>query len=204
MTQETYLKDIKEIKDMMEKSSRFISLSGLSGIGVGIIALIASYSIHLYFTNLNYTPNYWLFDISLGDKLGLFSIAVSTILPALFVGIMFTVRKSKRKQLPIWDNQTKRILTELGIPLIIGGIICLVLGFKGMIGLILPFTLFTYGFALLNASKYTFKELRSFGILQLLLAILSFQWIEFSLYFWAIGFGIAHIVYGIIMQLKYK
>ena len=56
---EHYLDDLKEIRSMMEKSSRFISLSGLSGISAGIIALvgafIASWYIKTHIENPSYT-----------------------------------------------------------------------------------------------------------------------------------------------------
>ncbi|MCK5705545.1 MAG: hypothetical protein KAI29_30555, partial [Cyclobacteriaceae bacterium] len=38
-----YLEDISEIRNIMERSSNFISLSGLSGIMAGIYALIGSF-----------------------------------------------------------------------------------------------------------------------------------------------------------------
>jgi len=42
MEPKDYLKDISEIKQLMNKSSRFISLSGLSGILAGIYAIIGA------------------------------------------------------------------------------------------------------------------------------------------------------------------
>ena len=48
-----YLKDIQDIKKMMDKSSQFVSLSGLSGVMAGIYALIGAYAAKLVY-NENY------------------------------------------------------------------------------------------------------------------------------------------------------
>ena len=67
-----------------------------------------------------------------------------------------------------------------------------------------PATLIFYGLALVNASKFTFEEIRSLGIVQIILGLLASYFIEYGLLFWALGFGIMHIVYGIVMHLKYE
>lgn len=48
---ENYIDDLKEIRSMMEKSSRFISLSGLSGVSAGIVALAGAVMAWWYIQN---------------------------------------------------------------------------------------------------------------------------------------------------------
>ena len=130
-------------------------------------------------------------------------IALATLLLSIGSGIYFTTRKAKRNKQKLWDSQTKTLLINLLIPLGTGGILCLILLLKGFIGIIAPLTLIFYGLALVNASKYTLEEVRSLGIVEILLGLLGIYFIGYGLIIWTIGFGILHIVYGTIMHLKY-
>lgn len=200
---EQYIEDLKEIKEMMNKSSKFISLSGSSGISAGIIALIGAWFAHaiiLEGRTLVYKP----LLLSSNTVINLFWLGLIILILALTAGVYFTTRKAKQTNQPLWDTQTKLLLTNLAIPLVTGGVFCLILLSNGFIGLMAPLTLIFYGLALVNASKYTFKEIRSLGIAQIILGLLSANFIGYGLIYWAIGFGIFHIVYGIIMQLKYE
>ena len=120
------------------------------------------------------------------------------------MGIVFTYSKSKRIGEKIWTQQTKTLLLNLALPLAIGGLCCFVLFTKGLLILIPPFTLIFYGLSLINASKYTLNEIRSLGIFECILGIISLYFIGYGLLFWAIGFGVLHIIYGVIMKIKYN
>ncbi len=199
---EEYIEDLKEIKEMMNRSSKFISLSGLSGISAGVIALVGAWFAHTLVYN-NASLAYPAQSSGQGVERNLLLLAGLTILAAVLAGIFFTKRKAKQINQPLWDAQTKLILINLAIPLVTGGLLCLLLLQQGLIGLLAPLTLIFYGLALVNASKYTFKEVGSLGIVEIVLGLVAIQFIGYGLYFWAFGFGILHIVYGIIMQLKY-
>ena len=105
---------------------------------------------------------------------------------------------------PLWNHQTKRLLINLLISLATGGIFSFILLLKGFIGLVAPITLLFYGLALVNASKYTLSEIRSLGLLEIALGLISTYYIGYGLLFWAVGFGALHIVYGVLMHLKYE
>lgn len=199
---EKYISDLREIKEIMNKSSKFISLSGLSGISAGIVAIIAAY---LAYQTIYSGQDYFGYRqavFSNGKAFQLLWISMGTIVGAVGLGIFFTTRKAKRANEKIWDSHTKRLLINLLIPLITGGILCLMLLFKGFIGILAPLTLIFYGLALVNASKYTLNEIRSLGILEIVLGLVAMQFIGYGLFFWTIGFGVLHIVYGLIMYLR--
>ncbi|MEN8228113.1 MAG: hypothetical protein ABFS38_08165 [Bacteroidota bacterium] len=203
MNKEKYLDDLKEIKDMMERSSRFISLSGLSGISAGTFALIATY---LAYKTVYINQNYLSYRSAILTKetlTTLLLIAVVTLFLSIGAGILFTIIKAKKTNNNLWDLQTKRLLINLFIPLITGGIFCLMLLLKGYISLVAPLTLIFYGLALVNASKYSLSEIRSLGLIEIMLGLLATYFIGYGLIFWALGFGILHIVYGIVMQIRY-
>ena len=201
---EKYIEDLKEIKDIMNRSSRFISLSGLSGISAGISALIGAYKAYRIVNNNQDYQEYGRIFLTNESITQLLLIALGTLILAIGTGIYFTTRETKKRNQKIWDIQTKRLLINLSIPLLAGGILCLMLLFKGYIGLVAPLTLIFYGLALVNASKYTLNEIRSLGLIEIALGLIATYFIGFGLLFWTIGFGVLHIIYGIIMQWRYK
>jgi hypothetical protein len=196
-------KDLKEIRDIMNRASRFISLSGLSGVSTGITALIGVYLTHyLIFRHRDYLV-YNRVELDSGHLLHIILIALGTLLVSIATAIFFTSRKTKNQNLPIWDIQTKRLLINLSIPLITGGLLCLMLLLKGFVGILPSLTLIFYGLALVNGSKYTLNEIRNLGIFQIILGLIAFQFIQYGLLFWALGFGVIQIVYGLIIHRKY-
>lgn len=202
--QKEHLQAITDIRSMMERSSRCISLSGLSGVFAGIFALIGAYLAYLQmgsfyedYRNISYLDSFSMTIVFL-------EIAGGVLIASLLVGTLLTIRNSKRKGIPVWDNSAKRLLINLGIPLVAGGLFCLVLLYHGIIGLVAPATLIFYGLALINASKYTFNDIRYLGILEIVLGLAASLYIGYGLIFWAIGFGVLHIVYGAVMYFKYE
>ena len=153
--QKEHLQAITDIRSMMERSSRCISLSGLSGVFAGIFALIGAY---LAYTKLRASSYQNTRGVSGEDIVEVtvyfIEIASAVLIASLLVGTLLTIRNSKRKGISVWDNSAKRLLINLGIPLVAGGLFCLVLLFHGIIGLVAPATLIFYGLALINASKY--------------------------------------------------
>jgi hypothetical protein len=200
--QEKYIEDIKEIKDIMNRSSRFISLSGMAGVFAGVIALIGAY---LAYVIIFKDQEYLVYpSVNLqGESLTyLLLIATGTLVLAVGSIIFFTTREAKMQSQYIWDHQTKRLLINASIPLATGGILCLILLLQGYVGIIIPLTLIFYGLALVHASKYTLNVVRSLGLIEILLGLISIQFIGLGLISWAIGFGVLHILYGIIFQWK--
>lgn len=199
-----YIEDLKEIKDIMNRSSRFISLSGLSGVSIGIIAIAGAYlAYQTVFKGQNLLTDGSV-AISIEQTWQLLIIASGTFILSAIAAIFFTTRKTKKRNQPIWDHQTKRLLINLSIPLITGGVLCIILLVKGFLGLLAPLSLIFYGLSLVNGSKYTLGEIRTLGLIEIALGLIAIQFIEYGLIFWAMGFGVLHIVYGIIIQRKYK
>ncbi|SFO22200.1 hypothetical protein SAMN05421741_12727 [Paenimyroides ummariense] len=197
--------DLAHIRSMMERSSRFLSLSGLSGIGAGIVGLIAG-CMAMYLTN-DYFVDYDLYQQKVYQADMLFKLIVlgaSALLLAIFCGCYFTVRKSKKLGLQIWTATTKKILVQLAIPLAVGGVFVLALLQYNLYGLVAGTTLIFYGLALVNAEKYTYSDIKYLGFLEIILGCLSLFFIGKGLIFWTIGFGVLHIIYGIILHRKYK
>lgn len=201
---EKYIEDLKEIKDMMNRSSRFISLSGISGITAGVTALVGAYLANTLVFSQNNLLTFSKAELSGEQLVNLLLIAFATMFVSIGLVIFLTTQETKKRGQKIWDAQTKRILVNLFIPLITGGIIILSFLFKGFVGVAIPLSLIFYGLALFNVSKYTLNEIRSLGLIEMILGLVTLQFISYGLWFWAAGFGLFHIVYGFIVKLKYK
>jgi len=206
---EQSLQQLRDIKMMMERSSRFISLSGLSGVFAGVFALIGAAVFYMYL-NTQMASGYHSIaerlpmDVSI-DYLtfGILDAAVILFLSIGF-GIFFTTRKAKRDGLNIWDRKVGHLLINLSIPLIAGGLFCLILLSYGLFGLVAPCTLLFYGLALLNASKYTLDEIKWLGISEIALGLIGCIYLGYGMTIWCIGFGVLHIVYGAFMYFRYE
>lgn len=204
--------DLLHIKNMMERSSKFISLSGLSGVAAGTCALIGAYFASNVIKNSNglelskldynlYSRNYSI-QTYMGNKL--FVIALATFVVSFVLSFLFTWLRSRKTNTPLWGSTSKRVAINMFIPMVAGGLYILKLIEHGAFGLIAPGCLIFYGLALVNASKYTLGEVRYLGVLQIVLGIINLNYVGLGIYFWAAGFGILHIVYGLIMWAKYE
>tara|TARA_R110002073_G_scaffold279026_1_gene443153 strand:- start:440202 stop:440828 length:627 start_codon:yes stop_codon:yes gene_type:complete len=203
--QKDYLKDISDIKNIMNRSTRFISLSGLSGVLAGVYALIGAYFAHGIIQNIRSTQNqYKRFFVVFDSIEPLVLIAFSVVILAITTGVILTYRKAKNKGEKFWSSSSKRLLFNFLIPLITGGMFCIILIQYEYFSLIAPVTLIFYGLACVNASKYTLGGILYLGLSNIILGLIATQYIGYGLYFWAIGFGVFHILYGTLMYFKYE
>ena len=198
MSTEDYLKDISEIKTLMNKSSKFISLSGLAGILAGIYALIGA--AYAYWLVNNSGREYLILDGKI-FKLALLDLI---IVGALSVGtaIFLTTKKAKQNGEKIWDPTTKLLLKSFLIPLIAGGIYTVIILSQQRYGQTGALMLLFYGIALVNASKYTVGYVKYLGYTEIILGLLCAIYPGYGFWFWVIGFGFMHIIYGAMMYFN--
>lgn len=205
MDTKNYHEDLSHIRSMMERSSRFISLSGLSGVVAGLTAIIGA--LYVYFVFKREGISYFDGDRNIfGPALvrELVWIGTGILVVAVLSGYFFTASKSKKKGLKIWDATTKRLLITFAVPLVAGGFFCLALIYHHLFVFVAPATLIFYGLALVSAERYTLTDVKYLGYFEIILGLISLFFLGWGLLFWAIGFGVLHIVYGLIMHKKYK
>lgn len=201
--EEDYIRDISEIRSMMERSSKFLTLSGWAGIMAGIYALFGAWIAHRYlifepsddFSSYSETRT----EISKMLLLGILILAL-----AMGTAVYFSYRNAQKKGEKLWNPTSRRLLIHMAVPLCVGGILILILISKGFAGLMAPLSLIFYGLALYNASKFTYEEIRLLGLVEIILGLIGVYFIGYGLLLWALGFGIAHIIYGIYMHYKYE
>jgi hypothetical protein len=190
---------------MMQRSSRFISLSGLSGIAAGFWALVGAYFafdwVADYYHHYNQSggfsgPTFQRLKFNLvllaGAVLGL----------ALISAFYFTWRKTKEDNVPLWNHTSRQLTLNMMIPLVAGGLFLLTMLQHNLWQFVAPGCLLFYGLALVNGSKYTLSDIRYLGISEIVLGLIATQFLGYGIHFWAFGFGVLHIVYGFIMWWK--
>ncbi|HMB99222.1 MAG TPA: hypothetical protein VKM36_12100 [Balneolaceae bacterium] len=192
-----YIKDIAEIRLMMERSSKFLSLSGWAGILAGIYALSGAW---FAYSVLEFHPDTFLYTHSNSGSVAL--VASVVLILALISAFIDSRIKAKKRNEKVWNITSKRMLASMALPLVTGGLLILILSTFNMLGLVSPLMLIFYGLALYNAGFYTIPEVRAMGFIQIVLGLLNAFFISNGLLFWAIGFGIVHIVYGIYMHFS--
>ena len=196
---ENYLKDIQDIKKMMDRSSQFLSLSGMAGVMAGIYALIGAYAVHRIY-DFNYGSYITLESTSF--KL-MILIAAAVFVLSVATAYVLTLRKAKKQQETIWNATSKRLVINFLIPLVTGGIFAVLLLRNHYYGLIAPITLLFYGLSIINASKYTVRDVRYLGLTIIAIGLVATAFMGYGLEFWALGFGVCHIIYGTVMHFKY-
>lgn len=200
---EKHLEDLHEIRSLMERSARFISLSGLSGICAGCFALIGAFIAYTRFdiSGFHSAGNY---HNVMEDLLFAGLVAGGVLACSLAAGIFFTTRNAKKKGQKMFDRTTWLLLSNLAIPLVTGGLFCIILLYRHSPELVASAMLMFYGLALLNASKYTLPDIRYLGICEIILGLIGGMYTGYGLLLWGLGFGALHIIYGAVMYFKYE
>lgn len=204
MKEEEIYSELSSIRNLMERSSRFISLSGLSGVLAGLYALTGA--LVAYRIVYREGSGLRLRDFYVNDPLvlwPLFAIALAVLVLSITTGVWLTIRQAKRKGENFWNPVSRRLLTSLCIPLFTGGLLILALIARGEYDIIAPVSLIFYGLALVSGSHYTYSDVKFLGFLEIALGLLAALMPGFGLIFWVIGFGFLHILYGAIMHFKY-
>jgi hypothetical protein len=197
MATNSHSEDLKTIRKIMEESSRFLSLNGLSGVFAGIFALAGFIIAFISIRNADLKGTGNLDFILLVDALAVLVLTLAT-------GVYLSYRKAIRTGVRIWTGTTRRMLLNLLIPLIAGAVFILFFYLNSDYQYIIPAMLIFYGLALVSAGKFTFGEIQYLGILEVLTGFLAVILLDYALIAWAFGFGLLHILYGLIMHRKYR
>ena len=192
------LKDLKEIRTIMERASRFLSLSGLSGVSAGVVGLLAAATGQWYLSTNG---------LAIGDPQArpfLITTGAAALVLAVAFSLLFSYRMAVQRNLPFWSPAARDVLESLLVPLAAGGILAIILITQDHLPYVPGTTLLFYGLALFSASRHTVRDLRTLGILQVLLGLLAFAFTAPSILLWGLGFGLLHIAYGLLMYRKYE
>ncbi|MGV3459826.1 MAG: hypothetical protein ACO1N9_05155 [Flavobacterium sp.] len=198
--EQDYIQDIASIRSMMERSSKFLSLSGWSGILAGVYALIGAGVVY-FVIDVRPASYYYPF----GEEVIYTAItALAVLFLAISTAIVFSEKKAATRNESIWNPVAKKMLLGMIVPLATGGLSILIALNYGFLLATPAISLIFYGLALFNAGEYTFREIRGLGLIQLLFGFLAILFPEYCLVIWALGFGVMHIIYGAYIHFKYE
>jgi len=209
MDNQKYLQDIQEIRNLMSKSTRFISLSGMSGVLAGTYALLGGIAGHFILQNATYDRSYSTFERLLNTpfeqntSLQILLVAGAVLGLSIITAFILTKSKAARLKQRIWNAQSIRLIKNFIIHLALGGLFILTLFQYELIGLVAPAMLVFYGLACIQAAPYTLGTVKYLGVSCAILGLINTQFIGYGLYFWTAGFGLCHIIYGAVMYFKY-
>lgn len=205
MQEKDIYSELSSIRNLMERSSKFISLSGLSGIMAGIYALIGAFmSYKIVYSEQGFLQYRDLYLNGLQLLLKLAGIGAAVLVLSLITGIVLTIRQARKKGEKFWNPVSKRLLVNMAIPLTTGGIFILIMLIRGEYAIICSACLIFYGLALIAGSHYTVSAVKWLGFSELVLGLMAALIPGYGIVFWTIGFGILHILYGSIMHFKYN
>ncbi|NDW10637.1 hypothetical protein [Dysgonomonas sp. 520] len=189
------IEDLRHIRSMMERSTKFLSISGISGVLAGTFAIIGAIIAHYAIKgNIVITENL-ICDLLI--------IAAVVLFMAVSAGLYFSARKAKKNNAKLWSPLTLQIAKDLCIPLFSGGVFCLILIYNRCGYLVGSATLVFYGISLIAAGNRTYRDIKILGACEIILGFIAGVSIGYGLIIWAIGFGVLHIVYGIVIYYKY-
>jgi hypothetical protein len=204
--EQDYIRDITEMRSMMERSSKFLSLSGLSAIILGVYALAGAFIAYRFFS---FNPDQIAYGNTASgsvpaDFLRVIFLAMGILVLALATVVFFSYKKARKSGEKAWNPTARRLIVNMAVPLVAGGILILILVAKGLFGLMAPCSLIFYGLAMYNSGKFTYEEVRSLGLIEIGLGLAGCYFTEHGLLLWAIGFGVMNIAYGIYLYYKYE
>ena len=203
MEAKDYLQDIHDIKSLMTRSTQFISLSGLAGVLAGIYALAGAYIANDLLKTHRFENGRMYVTLESSAFNNIIIVALCVLVLSLATAFILTYFKAKRDGEKVWNSTSKRMAINFLIPLLTGGVFAILLLRNGTYGLIAPVMLIFYGLSCVNASKYTFRDVRYLGITVIVIGLIATELSGYGLEFWALGFGVCHIIYGSIMYFKY-
>ncbi len=202
--EEQQLEALNDIRQMMKDSSKFLSLSGLSGVLAGVYALAGAYFGHSLINRKHSDQNAYETASVTGQLVNqILLICAIVLVLSILTALLFSYRKTKKLNQKLFDHTSKKVFWSMAVPLLCGGLFCLALLFNHTVGMVSPAMLLFYGMALLNTSKYTIAEIRYLAYLELALGVVAAFFPGHGLLFWSLGFGVLHIIYGTIMWNKY-
>jgi hypothetical protein len=179
--------NLRYIRETMERSAAFTHVSGLGGVGMGVVALAAA-----ALASRASGPGTWL-------TIWVAAAGVSFALSALMMA-----RKSRAEGVPLLSGPGRRFAWNMIPPLAAGGVLTLALARAGAFGLLPGTWLLLYGVSIVTGGSYSVRLIPSMGAVFMLLGLAALvspaTWGDAYM---AIAFGGLHIVFGLVIWRKH-
>lgn len=198
-----YEKDLAAIRSLMERSVKFASLSGVSGVIAGVYALAGAVIAYMLIYAPDVPAGYPAAPVRAELLHKLILVAALVLIFSVTTAYVLSLRKARSKGANIWNGTSQKMLVAMAIPLATGGLFVINLLWQAHYELVASCCLIFYGLSLLNASFYTYNEIRYLGFFEILIGLVAAVFPGYGLVAWALGFGVLHVVYGWVMYYRY-
>ena len=180
-------REIRYIRDAMEKASAFTAVPGAGGVAMGTIALAAA-----AIASRARTPEAWL------------AVWLAAAALAVTVGAIAMARKARRFETPLFTGPARRFLLTLTPPLAAGAVLTFALERAGRGDLLPGVWLLLYGTAVVTGGAMSVRPVLAMGALFMLLGAAALAspsaW---GTAYLAAGFGGLQILFGILIWRRH-
>ena len=182
--------NLRVIRALMERSTKFSTFSGLSGVCAGMASIIGCIITRLYIPDPGAFPVQFL--------------ALWSTVIVIAVGADYLLMKRRAAQVG------KRVLSRLGKQMVIasvpglgtGAIVTFYLLQHHLLGSVYPFWMLAYGLAVSATGLFSQREVSLLGVAFLIAGAACLFATGIGLPMMAVTFGGFHIVYGLAMSRK--
>lgn len=195
MSKEKHLDDLAQIRSIMERSKKYLSLSPWAAVMAGFYALTgASITFVLIPDLFNHFTNERV--LTSGKLWVLFCLAMGMLILATWSALALNSRQARKNGGQLWTKAARRLALNFVLPMLAGGLFITALWLHSYYTLIPAAMLLFYGLSLINAGNFTFSNVRILGVLQTALGLGAAFWPNTGLWWWTMGFGWLHLCYG--------
>ncbi len=181
------MENLRYIREAMERSTSFTAVPGGGGILIGLTALIAA--------GLAETiPGEHRWMVVWGWELPL----------ALFIGGVSMKRKARQANLKLMTGPGRKFVLSLAPPLIAGALISFALARVDSVEVLPGIWLLLYGAGVVTGGAFSVRVVPVMGFCFMSIgAVALFVSPDYGNLLMASGFGITHIVFGVIIARRY-
>jgi hypothetical protein len=178
--------NLKYIRETMERATAFTGISGWGQVGIGFSALAASYIAARQPSFRN-----WM------------AVWLAEGIVALLIAGWSIDRKARAANLQLLSGPGRKVAFSLTPPLVAGGLITIVLYRSGLTNAIPGVWLLLYGTGVVTGGMFSVSAVPVMGLSFMALGAVACLIPELSNWLMAGGFGLLHIVFGVIIARRY-
>lgn len=183
---ERAMDNLRYIRETMERASAFTAISGWGQVAIGVTALGAALIAH------GQTIGIWL------------AVWTAEAFISLLIAGWSIDRKARASGLPLLSGPGRKVAFSLSPPLFAGLLLTLVFYQAGLTSYIPGVWLLLYGTGVITGGMFSVPIVPLMGVCFMALgAAALFAPAALSTWFMAAGFGLVHIVFGLIIARKY-
>ena len=181
------LEHLKYIRETMERTGSFTAVPGWGGVAMGVSALVAAV-VAARQTDVRMWGIVWMCEVVL----------------ALVIGSGFILRKTRRGDRSTFAAPGRQFFLSFSPPVVAGGVLSWALFLQGDWAVLPGVWLLLYGAGVVTAGAFSIRVVPIMGLCFMLLGLAALASpAAWGNWFLAFGFGILHIVFGLIIARRY-